>query len=111
MDKSSLRPRPCRMHFFLAMALSVLLLFMLAAPPGAQASREPRYECDVLVAGGGAGGVSAAISAARLGARVILLEETDWLGGQLTAQAVPPDELRARLHERLASIEQDAQPD
>ncbi|MEI2702060.1 MAG: hypothetical protein V9E83_06620 [Baekduia sp.] len=26
-------------------------------------------------------------------------------------EAVPPDELRARLHERLASIEQDAQPD
>lgn len=76
------------MHFFSAMALSVLLLFMLAAPPGAQASREPRYECDVLVAGGGAGGVSAAISAARLGARVILLEETDWLGGQMTAAGV-----------------------
>src|SRR4030095_4115790 len=24
--------------------------------------------------------------------RVILTEETDWLGGQLTSQAVPPDE-------------------
>ena len=27
-----------------------------------------------------------------MGARVILTEETDWIGGQLTAQAVPPDE-------------------
>jgi hypothetical protein len=28
----------------------------------------------------------------RLGRTVILTEETDWIGGQLTAQAVPPDE-------------------
>lgn len=47
---------------------------------------------DVLVIGGGLGGVAAALTAARLGKRVILTEETDWLGGQLTAQAVPPDE-------------------
>jgi hypothetical protein len=47
---------------------------------------------DILVVGGGLGGVAAALSALRLGQRVILTEETDWLGGQLTAQAVPPDE-------------------
>lgn len=47
---------------------------------------------DVLVIGGGAGGVAAALAAARLGRRVILTEETDWLGGQFTVQAVPPDE-------------------
>ena len=28
----------------------------------------------------------------RVGARVVLTESTRWLGGQLTAQAVPPDE-------------------
>ena len=44
--------------------------------------------CDVLVVGGGTGGVSAALAAARHGYRVCLLEETDWLGGQLTAQGV-----------------------
>src|SRR5256885_1042649 len=32
------------------------------------------------------------VAAARAGMRVILTEETDWIGGQLTAQAVPPDE-------------------
>ena len=48
--------------------------------------------CDVLVVGGGLGGVAAAIAATRRGFRVVLTEETDWLGGQLTAQAVPPDE-------------------
>jgi hypothetical protein len=47
---------------------------------------------DVLVIGGGTGGCAAALAAARNGWRVILTEETDWIGGQLTAQAVPPDE-------------------
>ena len=45
-------------------------------------------ECDVLVVGGGTGGVAAALAAARRGQRVHLIEETDWIGGQLTAQGV-----------------------
>ena len=49
---------------------------------------------DILIVGGGLGGIAAAISAARLGRRVVVTEETDWLGGQLTVQAVPPDEHR-----------------
>ncbi|WP_116946786.1 FAD-dependent oxidoreductase [Jiangella endophytica] len=47
---------------------------------------------DLLVVGGGLGGVAAALTAASLGLRVVLTEETDWLGGQLTAQSVPSDE-------------------
>lgn len=47
---------------------------------------------DILIIGGGTGGVAAALSALRLGRKVILTEETDWIGGQLTSQAVPPDE-------------------
>ena len=47
---------------------------------------------DILIVGGGLGGVAGALAALRLGKRVVLTEETDWLGGQLTAQAVPPDE-------------------
>jgi hypothetical protein len=54
------------------------------APPAAP----EEIACDVLVAGGGTGGVAAALAAARAGHRVCLLEETDWLGGQLTAQGV-----------------------
>lgn len=50
--------------------------------------------CDILIVGGGTGGTAAAMAAARLGLRVIMTEETDWIGGQLTAQAVPPDEHR-----------------
>lgn len=45
-------------------------------------------ECDVLVVGGGVGGVAAAVAAARHGARVCILEETDWFGGQLSSQGV-----------------------
>ncbi|KAA9150176.1 FAD-dependent oxidoreductase [Amycolatopsis acidicola] len=52
----------------------------------------PELGTEILVVGGGLGGVAAALAAARAGHQVVLTEETDWLGGQLTAQAVPPDE-------------------
>ena len=45
-------------------------------------------ECDVLVVGGGMGGVAGAWAAARRGHRVCLLEETDWIGGQMTGQGI-----------------------
>jgi hypothetical protein len=48
---------------------------------------------DILVVGGGLGGVAAAIAAARSNASVLLIEAGEWLGGQLTAQGVcTPDE-------------------
>ena len=47
---------------------------------------------DVLIVGGGTGGCAAAMAAVAMGCRVILTEPTHWLGGQLTSQAVPPDE-------------------
>ncbi|HET8960117.1 FAD-dependent oxidoreductase [Nocardioides sp.] len=49
-------------------------------------------DCDVLVVGAGCGGVAAALAATRSGRRVVLTEPTAWVGGQLTSQAVPPDE-------------------
>ncbi len=49
-------------------------------------------QTDILIVGAGLGGVAGALAALRLGKRVILTEETDWIGGQLTSQAVPPDE-------------------
>ena len=49
-------------------------------------------DTDILIAGGSLGGVLAAKAALSHGMKVILTEETDWIGGQLTSQAVPPDE-------------------
>ncbi|WP_257657122.1 FAD-dependent oxidoreductase [Parapedobacter lycopersici] len=50
------------------------------------------FSADVIIAGGGLGGCAAALAALRNGLRVVLTEETDWIGGQLTQQGVPPDE-------------------
>lgn len=47
---------------------------------------------EVLIVGAGAGGVAAAIALLRAGRRVVLTEPTDWVGGQLTSQAVPVDD-------------------
>jgi hypothetical protein len=54
----------------------------------------PELTADLVVVGGGLGGVAAALTAARLGQRVLLTESDPWLGGQLTVQGVPPDESR-----------------
>ena len=47
---------------------------------------------DLVIVGGGLGGCAAALAALRSGRSVVLTEPTDWIGGQLTSQAVPPDE-------------------
>ena len=50
------------------------------------------FRADIAIIGGSLGGCSAALAALRNGRRVVLTEETDWIGGQLTSQGVPPDE-------------------
>ena len=69
---------------------------------GEPGRRVEEIACDVLVVGGGTGGIAAALAAARAGSareaggwRVCLLEETDWIGGQLTAQGSALDEHEA----------------
>ena len=68
----------------------------LAMPPATTFHRGVRrpaeLAADLVVIGGGLGGCAAALAAARNGLTVILTEETDWIGGQITQQAVPPDE-------------------
>lgn len=76
----------------------------LASPLGASSLSEKReskmvditssntVSADLIIAGGGLSGCAAAFAALRNGLTVILTEETDWIGGQLTQQGVPPDE-------------------
>ncbi|MDQ3132721.1 MAG: FAD-dependent oxidoreductase [Acidobacteriota bacterium] len=51
-----------------------------------------QLQTDILIVGGGLGGCAAALAAAESGLSVVLTEESDWVGGQLTSQATPPDE-------------------
>jgi hypothetical protein len=80
---------------FLARAVTTLPLFSLAPLLDARAADAPRdtgWRVDLVIAGGGLGGCAAALAACRAGLKVVLTEPTDWIGGQVTAQAVPPDE-------------------
>ena len=47
-----------------------------------------RDSYDIIIAGAGTGGISAAIQAARMGASVLVVETSSWLGGQATAAGV-----------------------
>ena len=63
--------------------------------------------CDVLVIGGGPAGLSAALGAARTGARVILCDEDFCLGGRLLAERRAIDGRGAEewLHATIAELE------
>ena len=52
----------------------------------------PSESADVLIVGGSLGGVAAALAACESGARVVMTEETSWIGGQATGHGVPLDE-------------------
>jgi hypothetical protein len=49
---------------------------------------ETERSADVVIVGGGLGGVAAALGACRSGATVLLTEESEWLGGQVTSQGI-----------------------
>ena len=59
--------------------------------------------CDLLVVGGGAAGLAAALTAARAGARVILADEDNRLGGRLLAESDTLDDAPAT--DWIASVE------
>ena len=65
---------------------------VLGKEGGIQRIQSSELKADLVIAGGGVGGCAAALSALRNGLTVIMTEETDWIGGQLTSQGVPPDE-------------------
>lgn len=71
---------------------SAALCLPLSVRAQAERSIGGELSADAVIVGGGLGGCAAALAALRHGLSVILTEETDWIGGQLTAQGVPPDE-------------------
>ncbi len=71
-----------------------MLLIPRRAARAAWTYAAAELRADLVIIGGGLGGCAAALAAARNGLRVIMTEETAWIGGQLTQQAVPPDENR-----------------
>ncbi len=85
-----------RRHFLKSVGFAAPLI--LAAPTVftgcVTSARTKEISADLVVIGGGMGGIAAALAAARNGLTVIMTEETDWIGGQVTQQAVPPDENR-----------------
>ncbi|MBI1370765.1 MAG: FAD-dependent oxidoreductase [Planctomycetes bacterium] len=64
----------------------VLAIVLLLAPAAFAADLADHY--DVVIAGAGTGGTAAAVAAGRLGVSVLLVEPTDWVGGQAFAAAV-----------------------
>ena len=74
---------------------SAVALGGLAIPLAhADARSVGEVESDLVIVGGGLGGCAAALAALRNGLKVVMTEPTDWIGGQLTSQGVPPDEHR-----------------
>lgn len=67
-------------NYFFICLIGALLLTSCSQKRGTQV--------DVLIIGGGASGVSAGIQASRMGVNTLIIEESDWLGGMLTAAGV-----------------------
>ena len=65
----------------------ILFTFIFLAKAEVAFALEERLY-DVAIVGAGSGGCSAAIQAARMGMSVALIEEADWIGGQMTGAAV-----------------------
>jgi fumarate reductase flavoprotein subunit len=68
---------------------------------------------DVLILGAGLAGLAAAVSAAQLGARVLILEKRDIIGGStamssgLTAYSGTEEQLAMGIHDNLDSLKED----
>ena len=89
--KDATQPTKFSRRGFSTLAVSAGLVTSL---PPLLAQSVGEHAADLVVIGGGLGGCSAALAALRNGLRVVMTEATDWIGGQLTSQGVPPDEHR-----------------
>ena len=87
------------LRVFFIFIISVLI-FVSSAAFGA-ARRSARNSYDIIIAGAGTGGISAAIQAARMGASVLVVEPSTWIGGQATAAGVSTMDDKSRQQSGL----------
>jgi len=76
-----------------ALSMILLLMILLMSCSGSESRKISSDTCDILIAGGGIGGVAAALQACSMAdehgiTKIIITEETSWLGGQYTSQGV-----------------------
>ncbi len=79
------------LKFFRNVVIAALIISLSSSNSFAASrtrSGKPRTSYDIIIAGAGTGGISAAIQAARMGASVLVVESSTWLGGQATAAGV-----------------------
>src|SRR3546814_513671 len=101
--KTSKKDSPVKIKAPVAAAYTGDKLIRPASDPESMNTRFLAIETgyDIIVAGAGTGGWAAAVQAARMGHKVLLLEETDWIGGQMAAAAVTSmDEAGPQVRER-----------
>ncbi|GAB2545900.1 FAD-dependent oxidoreductase [Rufibacter soli] len=67
---------------------SFFIILFLSAGAGAFQGQAQTVKTDLLIIGGGASGTTAGVQAARMGTKVLIIEETEWLGGMLTSAGV-----------------------
>src|SRR5688572_20585172 len=72
-----------------ALAAATPLARATAAEPSSSKSPTREIETDVLVCGGGCAGTAAALSAARNGAKTLLIEKAPFAGGIITCVGLP----------------------
>lgn len=75
-------------HLFNAYIKTYLLSLVLIIISAGNAICKNSIDTDVLIIGGGASGTAAGVQAARMGAQTIIIEESPWVGGMLTAAGV-----------------------
>jgi len=73
----------------IAAAAAPLASEAIAAPAVSRSAPRKTIETDVLVCGGGCAGTAAALSAARGGAKVLLIEKAPFAGGIITCVGLP----------------------
>lgn len=72
----------------LKMKTAVAALMLTALTPHSHHAAVPTMSTPLLIAGGGASGVTAGVAAARLGTKAMIVESTPWVGGMLTSAGV-----------------------